>query len=67
MWPPSFDPYEELMAHAHNIQELIKGLNHQSTYLKELANQHEQMAKLLRDQSHRIHRLETELALLKNT
>lgn len=67
MFDPEFDPYDELMAHRHNIQEIAKGINHQSQYLKELALQHEQLARLIKHQADRIYKLEIELAALKST
>lgn len=66
MFDPDFDPFDELMAHRHNITECFKGINHQSQFLKELALQHEQLTLLLKHQAARIHRLEIELAALKS-
>jgi hypothetical protein len=62
-----FDPYDELMAHRHNIGELIRAINEQSGYLREMAQQHEQLTKLLRDQSTRLHQLEIKLDALKKS
>lgn len=66
MFDTNFDPYEELMSHRHNIGELIRAINEQSGYLREMAQQHEQLTKMLRDYSNRIYQLEIQLQSLKS-
>ncbi len=65
MLDSDFDPYDELMLQRHNIGELIKGLNHQSTLFRELSNQHMQLVEVNRDLQLRVIRLESEIKALK--
>ena len=67
MFDPEFDPYEELMITRHNVSELVKGLNHQSSLFRELSQQHHQLIALTRTMSQRIEQLEHEVKSLKNT
>lgn len=66
MFDPEFDPYEELKVCKHNTQELAKGLNQMSHYLKELSHQHQQLTVVFAEIRSRLHRTEIELAALKS-
>lgn len=66
MFDTDFDPYDELMRHRHNIDELVKAANSQSQFLRELALQHEQLTKLFKQQCDRMSEIERELAALKS-
>jgi hypothetical protein len=66
MLDSDFDPYEELMITRHNIGELIKGLNHQSTLFRQLSDQHIQLVELTKQLSQRIESLESEIKALKS-
>ena len=67
MFDPHFDPYEELMITRHNVSELVKGLNHQSSLFRELAAQHNALIELNKTLNQRIEQLEHEVKSLKNT
>ena len=66
-WQSEFDPYEELLLAKHNINELVKGLNHQSHLFRDLANQHQQLIDLHRSLQIKVQQLEQEVKSLKNT
>lgn len=61
MFDPDFNPYDELMVHKHNIDELIKGMNHYSHHLRELARQHEALTMLIAKQQQQIDQLQQRL------
>lgn len=66
MFDPNFSPYDELIVLKHNTQELAKGMNHQSQFLKELALQHEELTRLMSIQSHQIAELQRAVNDLKS-
>lgn len=66
MFDPNFNPYDELVVLKHNTQELAKGMNHQSQFLKELAHQHEELTRLLSIHSHQIAELQRAINSLKS-
>ena len=66
-WQSDFDPFEELLVAKHNINELVKGLNHQSSLFRELSQQHHQLIELNKTLKIRVDRLEHEVLALKNT
>lgn len=60
-----FDPYEELLMARHNVNELIKGFNHQSQLFRDLSEQHQQLVALNRQFKQRLDQLESEIKALK--
>lgn len=67
MLNPNYDPYEELEVAKHNINELIKAINHYSELLKELGNQHNTLIAVNQDLHRRLRRLESDVITLKHT
>lgn len=66
MFDPDFDPLTELKNNTHNVNELIRAINTQSLFLKQLSQQHETMALLLKDYDARIRSLELVVESLKH-
>ena len=65
MFDPNFDPYDELMIARHNITELVKGLNHCSTLLRELGDQHRDLIQINNNLQRRVFGLEIDVKRLK--
>ena len=67
MLDPNYNPYDELEIAKHNINELIKAINHYSELLKELGQQHMTIVSVNHDLHRRLRSLELEVKTLKQT
>lgn len=62
-----FDPYNELLVCAKNIQELARAHNKHSEIIEQILDQNRRLNELLKVTRLEMHRLHTELELLKRS